>query len=60
MIIHWAHVDQAGRIVSWGTASGMDVFRQPLADGLTCVPRPEHVNGFDGWRFINDQWEQMQ
>lgn len=54
--IFWAHVDGTGKIVSWGQANGEDVFRQTLSPGLTCVARPEHVNGFENWRYVNNDW----
>lgn len=58
--VHWAHVDGDGRVVSWGTALGSDVFLQALAEGLTAVARPESVNGWDGWRLIGEEWVQDQ
>lgn len=58
MIINWAHVDQDGRIVSWGSAAGTDIFLQPLPDGLTAVARPEGVTGFGGWVYLDGQWIQ--
>lgn len=56
MTINWAHIDDAGRIVTWGSAFGSDVFAQPLAAGLTAIARPEHVTGFEPWRYISGQW----
>lgn len=55
-MIYWAHIDPAGRIVSWGQCAAGDIFLQPLPAGLTAVARPEHVTGYDGWRYINGEW----
>jgi len=56
MTINWAHIDVEGRIVTWGSAVGTDVFLQPLDPGLTAISRPENVTGFDPWRYINGEW----
>lgn len=55
-VVNWAHVDKSGAIVSFGTAQGTDVFLQELAPGLIAVARPDHVTGFDPWRYINGEW----
>lgn len=55
-MIHWAHIDAAGFIVTWGTSVGSDVFLQKLAPGLTAVARPENITGYDGARYIDGAW----
>ena len=56
MIVHWAHVDEEGRVVSWGQARAGDVFLQPLAEGLTAVGCPPDVNGWAPWRLAGEEW----
>jgi hypothetical protein len=56
--IFWAHVDADGAILSWGQCAGQDIFLQHLPEGLTAVARPEHVTGYDGWRYLNGEWVQ--
>lgn len=56
--IHWAHIDNNGYIVSWGTAVGSDVFLQNLEPGLTAVARPADANPWDHWRYVNEEWIQ--
>jgi len=55
--VHWAHIDAQGKVVSWGTAHGTDVFLQELGPGLTAVSRPEDVTGYTGHRLINGEWK---
>jgi hypothetical protein len=54
--VYWAHIDAEGKIITFGTSSSLDVFKQPLAPGLTAVSRPPDVNGFDDWKYINGEW----
>ena len=54
--IHWAHVDQDGKIVAWGTAQGTDVFLQDLRPGLLAVSRPSEITGWSGHRLVNGEW----
>ena len=56
MIVHWAHIDSNGNIVTWGSAKEEDVELQPLAPGLTRVARPPDANPWDGWKYTNDVW----
>lgn len=62
--VHWAHIDETGRVVSWGTAMNSDVFLQPLESGLTCLARPEEVNGFENvdgtvWAYQDEEWKKI-
>jgi hypothetical protein len=59
MTVYWAHIDTTGQIISWGQCSASDLLLQTLPDGLTAVARPDHVTGYDGWRYINNQWTQI-
>ena len=59
MIIYWAHIDTEGTIISWGQCSSIDFPLQEVPEGLTVIDRPEYVTGYDGWRFINNQWVQI-
>lgn len=54
--IHWAHIDGTGKVVSWGTSHGDDVFRQRLEPGLVAVTRPEDVTHLSGHTYKNDEW----
>ncbi len=55
--VYWAHIDVNGRIVSWGTSHGTDVFLQELAPGLTAVSRPQDVTGYSGHLLVNGEWK---
>lgn len=54
--VHWAHVDADGKVVSWGTSHGSDVFLQSLRPGLTAVSRPEIVTHLSGHEYRDGQW----
>lgn len=56
--LFWAFIDSDGVAQSWGQCRPGDIFLQSLPEGLTAVARPEHVTGYDGWRYINGEWVQ--
>lgn len=55
--VHWAHVNQSGEIVTWGTSHGTDVFLQNLEPGLIAIARPQDITGWSGHVYQDGEWK---